>query len=256
MIDQTRLERIALTTLASSDGPVGASRLGEELSRHDIEMSEATVGRVLRAFDRRGWTRPLSKQGRLLTDDGLARLHQLELLQRQDEQSAVLVGAATPTDVAELIDLLHARRAIEPEAARQAALRATEAERAAIREIAASHIHNVMDGHDHGSAAYEFHRLVAEASHNKLLHAMAQLTLDSSTASLANLLDFISAEAGALFTFAHEHNDIVHAILAHDADGAEAAMRTHLDDLISVVREYSGRRLHPAPALHATTPQE
>lgn len=243
MIEQTRLEQIALATLAAAEGPVGASRLSEELSRHDIDLSEATVGRYLRTLDRRGLTRPMGKLGRLLTEDGRARLRQLELLQRRGEQSAVLLGAAAPADIDELIDLLYARRAIEPEAARHAALRATDDERVAIRAVANSHIHHVMDGTDHGSAALDFHRLVAEASHNKILTAVAGLTLDSSTSSLSTLLDFISTELGAQFTFAHEHSDIVDAIIARDADRAEAAMRQHVDDLIQVVKEYSGR--HP-----------
>lgn len=243
VVDQTHLEQIALTTLSAAEGPVGASRLAEEFSRHDIHLSEATVGRFLRALDRRGLTRPMGKLGRLLTEEGRARLQHLELLQRQGEQSAVLLGAATPNDIDELIDLLYARRAIEPEAARHAALRATDDERIAIRAVANSHIHHVMDGTEHGAAALNFHRLVAEASHNKILTAVADLTLDSSTSSLSTLLDFISTELGAQFAFAHEHSDIVDAIIARDADGAEAAMRQHVDDLIQVVKEYSGR--HP-----------
>lgn len=239
VVDQTNLEHLALTTLAMAEGPVGASRMAEEFSRHDIDLSEATVGRLLRTLDRRGLTRPVGKLGRLLTEDGRARLQHLELLQRQGEQSAVLLGAATPNDIDELIDLLYARRAIEPEAARHAALRATDEERVTIRAVADSHIHHVMDGTDVGSAALDFHRLVAEASHNKILKAVADLTLDSSTSSLSTLLDFISTEQGAQFTFAHEHNDIVKAIISRDADRAETKMRQHIDDLIQVVEEYS-----------------
>jgi DNA-binding FadR family transcriptional regulator len=243
VVDQTRLERITLYTLAASDGPVGASRLVDELSRHNIVLSEATVGRFLRSLDRRGLTRPVGKLGRLLTEDGRGRLRHLEFMQRQGERSAVLLGATTPTDVDELLDLLYTRRAVEPEAARHAALRATDLERAAIRAAADSHIHHVVDGTDHSTAALDFHRLVAEASHNMMLKAVAGLTLDSSNSSLAALLDDISTEVGAQFTFAHEHRTIVEAILARDPEAAEAAMREHLDDLIRVVQEYSDR--HP-----------
>lgn len=163
-------------------------------------------------------------------------------MQRQDEQSAVLIGAATPIDVHELIDLLYTRRAIEPEAARHAALRATDEERQAIRDAANAHFHHVMGGvvgTEHAAAALEFHRLVASASHNKMLAALASLTLDSSNAPLSALLDSISTEAGAQFAFAHEHRSIIDAITARNAAAAEEAMREHLDDLIKVVREYS-----------------
>jgi GntR family transcriptional regulator, transcriptional repressor for pyruvate dehydrogenase complex len=239
--DQTRIEHIALETLACADGPLGASRLVEVLSQHDIDLSEATAGRYLRSLDRRGLTRPIGKLGRLLTEEGRTRLKQLEILQRQGEQSALLVGAATPVDVDELIDLLYVRRAVEPEAARHAALRATDQERDAIRAVADSHIHHVMGGTDHAEAAIDFHRLVARASHNKMLTAVASLTLDPSNNPLSTLLDVISIEAGAHFAFAHEHRDIVEAIIARQPHRAEVAMREHVDDLIRVVQEYRKR---------------
>jgi GntR family transcriptional regulator, transcriptional repressor for pyruvate dehydrogenase complex len=241
VIDQTRIERIALETLASAAGPIGASRLVEELSRHDIDLSEATAGRFLRSLDRRGLTRPMGKLGRLLTEEGRIRLQQLQILQRQGEHSALLVGAATPVDIDELIDLLYVRRAVEPEAARHAALRATDQERDAIRAVADSHIHHVIGGTDHAEAAIDFHRLVARASHNKMLTAVASLTLDPSNNPLSTLLDVISIEAGAHFAFAHEHRDIVEAIIARQPQRAEVAMREHVDDLIRVVQEYRKR---------------
>lgn len=241
MIDQQRVERIVLVTLADAPGPVGASRLAEELSRHDVDLSEATAGRFLRGLDRRGLTRPVGRLGRLLTEEGRSRLKQLEVLQRQGEHSAVLVGAATPNDVDELIDLLYARRAVEPEAARHAARRATDEERAAIRAVSDSHLHHVLGGTDHAEAALDFHRLVARASHNKMLTAVAQLTLDPSNDALTTLLDDISVKAGAHFTFAHEHRDIIDAIMDRDPDRAEEAMREHVDDLIRVVQRFRER---------------
>lgn len=248
MADQTQIERIALETLASADGPVGASRLVERLSQHEIDVSEATAGRFLRSLDQRGFTQPVSKLGRLLTDAGRARLRELEILQRQGEQTALLVGAASPADIDELIDLLYVRRAVEPEAARHAALRATDEERAALRRLAASHVNHVMGGGGDADAALDLHRLVARASHNKMLTAVAGLTVDPSTNGLSTLLDLISSEAGAQFTFAHEHGEIVDAILAREPERAESLMREHVDDLITVVQQYRQRvQMQTAP---------
>ena len=198
----------------------------------------------------------MGKFGRLLADEGRTRLQQLEILQRQREHSSLLVGAATPVDVDELIDLLYVRRAVEPEAARHAALRATDEERDAIRAVADSHIHHVMDGTDHAAAAIDFHRLVARASHNKMLTAVASLTLDPSNSALSTLLDVISIEAGAHFTFAHEHRDIVDAIIAREPHRAEVAMREHVDDLIRVVQEYRQRVPLQDPSMAFTVVDE
>jgi GntR family transcriptional regulator, transcriptional repressor for pyruvate dehydrogenase complex len=254
--DQTQIERIALETVASADGPVGASRLVVRLSQHDIELSEATTGRFLRSLDRRGLTQPVGKLGRLLTEAGRSRLSELEIMQRQDEQTALLVGAASPVDVDELIDLLYVRRAVEPEAARHAALRATDEERAALRALADSHVHHVMGGGGDADAALDLHRLVARASRNKMLIAVAGLTVDPSTNGLSTLLDLISSEAGAQFTFAHEHWEIVDAILARDPDRAETLMREHVDDLIKVVQQFRQQvRLHTGPIRSVPLPQ-
>lgn len=236
-----RIEHITLGHLSRSSGPTGSSRLVEELSRNEFDMSEATAGRFLRSLDRRGLTQSLGKRGRILTEDGRLRLKQLELLQRQGEHSAILVGAATPNDVDELIDLLYVRRAVEPEAARHAALRATDAEREEIRSVADSHVHHVTRGTDHAQAAIDFHRLVAQASHNKMLIAVASLVVDPINDPLSTLLDVISIEAGAHFNFAHEHRGIVDAFDARDAAAAEEAMRSHIDDLIAVVEKYRER---------------
>jgi GntR family transcriptional regulator, transcriptional repressor for pyruvate dehydrogenase complex len=148
------------------------------------------------------------------------------------------------------------RRAVEPEAARYAALRATDEERDAIRGVADSDIHHVMDGTDHAAAAIAFHRLVARASHNKMLTAVASLTLDPSNNALSTLLDAISVKAGAHFTFAHEHRDIVNAIVAREPHQAETAMREHVDDLIKVVQHYRARTPVLRTAVRFMVPSE
>jgi DNA-binding FadR family transcriptional regulator len=107
--------------------------------------------------------------------------------------------------------------------------------------VADSHIHHIMGGTDHAEAAIDFHRLVARASHNKMLTAVASLTVDPSNNPLSTLLDVISVEAGAHFAFAQEHRDIVEAIIARQPERAEVAMRDHIDDLIRVVQEYRQR---------------
>jgi DNA-binding GntR family transcriptional regulator len=74
-----------------------------------------------------------------------------------------------------------------------------------------------------------------------MLTAVASLTLDPSNNALSTLLDAISVEAGAHFTFAHEHRDIGNAIIYRESQRAEAAMRDHVDDLIRVVQDYRQR---------------
>lgn len=136
VIDQANMERIALGTLADAGGLVGASRLVKELRQQEIVLSEVTAGRFLRSLDRRGLTRPIGRLGRLLTEEGHSRLNRLQALQRQGEHSAPLVGAATPIDVDEPIDLLNLCQAVELGAARHTARRTNGGERVAMRAVA------------------------------------------------------------------------------------------------------------------------
>lgn len=234
------MERIALDLLAEASDPIGSVRLAEALDERGIPVAEATAGRFLRVLDRNGYTRVIGRRGRVLTEDGRMHLARLRVLERQREHSAVLMQAVDATDVNELIDLLYVRRAVEPEVARHAAVRASEVERRMIQAAANCHMQNVMEGFDGGTPALEFHRIVAHASHNRMLSAVVGMLVDPANDPLSKLLDLIAVQSGAHVTFAHEHRDIVEAICLTDPAAAEQSMRAHIDHLIALVECYRG----------------
>lgn len=185
----------------------------------------------------------------MLTDDGEGALGRFRDRARADGQHAELVRVIEAADVEQLVDLLFVRRALEPEAARLAALRATDAEIVLTRAVADRHLHGVSAGADGGETAIQFHRLVAEASHNSMLTAVMNMLLNPAYASLQHLLVMISLDEGTTVAFGHEHGEIVQAIQTDDAVAAELAMRKHIDELIAVVGGYRTRHGRPvAPA--------
>ncbi len=60
-------EYFVLHLLSISEEPLGAGSIREELARSGMDLSEASVGRLLRGLDGRGFTTRIGFQGRLLT---------------------------------------------------------------------------------------------------------------------------------------------------------------------------------------------
>ena len=135
-----RTQLAALATLAAAGGPVGASTLMAALRAEGMELAEATAGRYLRQLDEAGLTRSLGKRGRVLTPAGRRRLNDLRLRSKLAAQGARVAAAARSRDVDDLIDLLYARRAIEVETARLAAVGARADVRGARGGAAPTHV--------------------------------------------------------------------------------------------------------------------
>lgn len=236
-----RIEYHALGLLAASDQPLGSPALASYLRGQDIQVAEATAGRVLRELDRRGFTRALSKRGRELTDAGRERLAELTRLERLSDHSSEMLEAVDIRDLDALLDLLYARRAIEPEAARLAAERASPEERQRIGGLSDVQVRKAAVGESPNEVALDFHRLVFEASHNRMLTAIGRILLDSTNDPMASLLDRLADRKSEYPHLAHDHDMIQEAIRIGDAATAERAMRAHIDSLVSAVE--SSRRL-------------
>jgi DNA-binding FadR family transcriptional regulator len=130
------------------------------------------------------------------------------------------------TDRLSLADFLEVRELIEVFAVRSAAERATDADRAALREtllpegsglsVEEQHLHN-----------RQFHAILVEACRNDLLRLSAQpiFTVLQTHLSRSQLAADFPARVCA------EHAAILEAIDAGDADLAERRMREHLRDL-------------------------
>jgi len=232
-----RSEQIALRLLEQSEEPVGAARLARAWRDAGLPGAEATAGRFLRQLDESGHTQLLgATRGRTLTEAGRLRLQELDDQQRRYDHQTKIWRAINVTDVSDLIDLLHMRRMVEVEAARLAALRASDDELAALAEAANHAREDRLDNTTERSMG--FHRLVAEASHNRIIGAVALLLLDPSNDPLEKLLEEISLDAGATLDQLGDHLHLARAIQERRPDEATAIMAAHMDKLIAAVERY------------------
>ncbi len=232
------LEYEVLSRLQGDGQPKGSGAIWAELHTIGISISPATVGRMLHRFGLRGYTRRVGFRGRTLTETGAKRLADLRQKRERTDWETLVVESARPKTVSELLDVLVARRVIEREIARLAALRATDNDVQALWAALEAQANAVRE---RGMAIDEdrhFHETLAAASGNRLL--TATLRLIRRDRELQQLLEEL--RQGHASGFMVDHQSVVRAVSRHDPAAAEVAMSRHIDHLIEDVMSYCRTR--------------
>ena len=131
-----------------------------------------------------------------------------------------------------IVDLLDVRLLFEPHVVRLAAARATEAEKLAILEQAAEVERCIAEGESYVAADTCFHRLIAEASGNKVFGNLTYV-LNTSIAQNIAITQDIQRDSN---TFRY-HRKIAEAIKEGNPNDAASYMNMHLQLLREFVRE-------------------
>jgi DNA-binding GntR family transcriptional regulator len=157
--------------------------------------------------------------GRTPVREALRRLAQERLVEVYPRRGMFVTGV----DVRELARLSEVREVLEPEAARLAAERATDADRA---ELAA-----LLEELDRGGSELmeldeRIHRAVYRASHNDLLEA----TLEQYYVLALRIWSIALDRAHELEEAVEAHRALLEAIQAGDGERAADTMRAHVQD--------------------------
>ena len=136
----------------------------------------------------------------------------------------LLIRSTNPLEVIEL------RLVLEPALARLAAVRATPLEIARIMRAATT-----PPDMQRGTADLAFHKLVAAASGNSLAAEIYALLRKVGSDSRVRVQSTLPACPNRLAQRDQEHHAVAEAIAARDPEGAEAAMRTHLNAVHRVI---------------------
>jgi DNA-binding FadR family transcriptional regulator len=228
-------ETALLLALADLGRPVGARQGRQALLASGFTISEATVSRMLREFDARSWTVPLDAKGRVLTSEGK---RQATLAQVGNAASSQVLQAVDIRSARDLIDLLYARRTVERETAREAALTATAEDAERLRTLVRRHQQCIARNQEPRTLSLEFHRGVAALASNRIVRAMSDLVLAGSFERTEAVLDIIVSSTGAEPATVAEHRALVEAIASGDAVHAERLMYEHLSRLIDEAEPY------------------
>ncbi len=132
----------------------------------------------------------------------------------------------------DVIALLELRISIETEAAALAAVRRNEANLRIMQDAMHAFASAIEEGRDAISADFQFHHEIARATQNNhFADMMNSLGAQSIPRARLDTTPALDATRLAYLRRVHqEHENILNAIAAQDAESARAAMRTHLSN--------------------------
>ena len=163
--------------------------------------------------------------GRTPVREALRRLAQEQLVEVFPRRGMFVTGV----DVRDLARISEVRTALEPEAARLAAERATDEER---NELAALS-DRIKGGADLMGLDERIHRAVYAAAHNHLL----EKTLGEYYVLALRIWMIALDRAQDLEDAVEAHRDLVHEIVVGNGDGAADVMRAHVENFEQAMRK-------------------
>ncbi len=237
-----------LDIIASMEVPVGSRVLRRLLLTQGVDLSEATASRWLSNLTDQGLLAKDGRQGRRLTESGKVRLQSLQT--RHNTWAGVndIFKVYEALDPAHLLDLLHARRLIEPEIARLAALRASADDVERIVAAAQAKHHGGRPPDSSCSAGSPSHRAMLAAETDMLFHkAIAQGARSPALSTTILLLRsaephfpiFVRVREYLGRRVLGEHQQIAEAIAQHNGDLARDRMYRHVDGVLTDVQRYA-----------------
>ena len=220
--------------MAKYKEPIGSSALNVLLRKVGLDASAATIGRLLSDFDDKGLTIKQGYRGRLITEEGLSKLAELNEKLKWQDLSAKFYDTLDLQTKDNLIDVLTARRGIEREIARLAALKATPDDIRNINKAYKLQLEKATLGALTFESDLLFHRSIAAASHNKVLAAAYDFIWQNGKYS--GVMEHIRNYVGGGIVI--DHGKILDAIINKQPHEAEQAMVLHIESLIDDVDQY------------------
>ncbi|UOE94020.1 FCD domain-containing protein [Alkalihalobacillus sp. LMS39] len=228
-------EYFLMRSLSETIEPIGSWVLQSRLEENGLQVSIATVGRMLKALDAKKYSILVENQGRLLTEEGQRVFKGLsEEIDRRKLQKS-LMTASQPNDLDELLDLMIARKTIECETARLAASRASKKQIDALYHCINEHEHQVCSKKDPNLVACNFHESVAEASQNRFLIAALKILIYEEIKLESKISYLVTREKGQ--EYVKHHTLVADAISAGDEKKAVKYMREHMDSMILAIQK-------------------
>ena len=223
-----------LNMIRSSDEPIGSWALVDMFEKKGINLSPATIGRILNQLDKRGYLEKRSYKGRVITTKGERAMEQAARLRQISKCGNDLDSLLDAKVLRHFIMVLEARRAIERETVRLAAANITAEEVEKLGEIDRQREKNYQAGRLDAKNDILFHKVIAEASRNEVLKVF--LNLIHVLRQQSDVFDYMRSKMSEPYFISHDK--ILRCLRERNAAKAGKAMEEHLDTLISDVEKY------------------
>jgi DNA-binding FadR family transcriptional regulator len=162
----------------------------------------------------------------------------------QSDSPSFRVNSNQLSTLHDVIALLELRISIETEAAALAAVRRSDSNLRVMQEAMNAFSGAIEEGRDAIAADFQFHHEIARATQNShfadILNSLGSQSIPRARLESTPIID--ATRLAYLRRVHQEHENILNAISAQDAESARAAMRTHLSN--SRDRHKKGASIH------------
>lgn len=237
-----------LQVVSKTESPVGSRVLRQSLLEYGIDFSEATAGRWLSELSSLGLLKDHGRQGRTLTTAGRTRLRKLEKLHDDWSHVSDLLEIYEAADPEHLLDLLTARRLVEPEIARLAAIHANRNDLEKISEALEKRRQLLESSSEDKSEEAQtqrarilaetdvtFHMAIADAAHSPALTATLRLLRSAEP----HFPVFHKVRERLGYRTFGEHNEIAAAIFQRNEIRAKELMYEHISGVLNDISRYT-----------------
>lgn len=216
-----------LTALIRQDGLRPGDRLpAERRLAERLKISRSSLREVLQGFVQSGVLSTRAGSGHYLQTPPLL-LNKLPTTDLLDKNPSCWH------------DIMEIRRVLEAQAAYQAALRATDADRAKLTTHSAlmGRTHEAKTPQDDAKADATLHLLIAEASHNLVLVHIMRGLFELLASSISHSLEKLYTRPKTFQTLSRQHHALLDAIITKQPDQARKAALLHLDFVTATLRQ-------------------
>jgi len=226
---------IVLEILNNAEKPIGTWNITNILIQRGINISYATVGRILNELEEKGYLeKSEGNKGRKITRKGKEFFESKMLEERLNPNYQELREIISSNTLQKFLMVLEARESIEFSTARLAAKNATEDQVAELERIVNKREEAIKKHETIHQSDIEFHSLIAEASGNKVLSLLYQTI--SVQGQQSELFELIRKKTGDKYE--NSHRAIYEAIKNRDEELAGQRMINHIESLMNDVIEY------------------
>jgi GntR family transcriptional repressor for pyruvate dehydrogenase complex len=199
--------------------PPGHALPPERLLASQLGVSRSSLREAIRVLEHAGILDVRTGSGTYVSEGGSSKAAMLRA-------HAAVVGEHSPLDV------VAARRALEPACAAAAALNRHQRDVDALRSTIADQAERLLRGENPDEADLSFHLSIAVATHNPVLLILVERLVDIMRQGTWRELKHRTRErAGGSQHYLDEHRAILTSIEAYESGAAARAMREHLESI-------------------------
>ena len=236
---EDRINLMVLEAAETSNVPLGAGSVSIMLRERGIKISEAGAGRILRSLRERGFLKRVGFRGHVATHEGIKKLSSLRNAREAAGTLDILMNNSGNLKGHSMTDILTARKAIEREAAIQAALKATPEDIAKLEEVIEQQYREMERKSYYADISADSHREIMRIARIPLLKIMYEFI----GLSVEWQIFFIETFRIYDTPLNVSHENILKAIKERAPRKAADLMEEHLTDVIENVGNFTALQM-------------